>query len=93
MLKQRNRNSVAILTFESVIGSGVFEWIPSWLDQARTAVWIPLMIYAAVAVMLSQVIAGLARRLDSHQTRGVTVFDSLFQNRMVQLTLNGLLVV
>ncbi|MBX5437016.1 MAG: GerAB/ArcD/ProY family transporter, partial [Alicyclobacillaceae bacterium] len=28
-----------------------------------------------------------------HQTRGVTVFDSLFQNRMVQLTLNGLLVV
>ncbi|WP_029422693.1 GerAB/ArcD/ProY family transporter [Alicyclobacillus macrosporangiidus] len=91
MLKQRNPNAVAILAFEMIVGSGMFEWIPAWLDRARTAVWVPLMVYAAVAVVLSQIMVHLVLQGRAQRAQAVTVFDALLPPRRLAEALNGLM--
>ncbi|SFU86742.1 GerAB/ArcD/ProY family transporter [Alicyclobacillus macrosporangiidus] len=91
MLKQRNANAVAVLTFELIIGSGMFEWIPAWLGRARTAVWIPLMVYVAVAVALSQIMVYLVCQGRVRRAQAVTVFDALLPQQRVAEALNVLM--
>lgn len=93
MLKQRNRNVVAILTFEAIIGPATFEWVPSWLGRARTQVWVPFAVYLVVGVSLTMVIWGLAVRLDPGRNRAVTLLDAFIRTRLISVAFNGLMVV
>ncbi|WP_169725435.1 GerAB/ArcD/ProY family transporter [Alicyclobacillus contaminans] len=84
---------MAILTFEAVLGSGLFEWVPAWLDRVHTAIWVPFAAYVLVAAVLSLLIVDLIRALDPQKAPSATVFDALMRTRWLSAAINGLMLV
>ncbi|MCL6445216.1 MAG: spore germination protein [Alicyclobacillus sp.] len=93
MLKQRNRNVVAILTFEATIGPATFEWIPAWLNRVRTQVWVPFAVYVFVAVGLTLVIVSLVARMDTRRPHAITLLDAWIRTRWVSAAFNGIMLI
>lgn len=91
MLKQRNRNVLMILIFESLVGPGTFEWIPYWLAHSRTGVWAPFLMYVLISALVAWVLVSVTFRMELGPIRPVTIFNGLIQTRWLVWTLNGLL--
>jgi hypothetical protein len=52
VIRQRNRQTYAILTFVALLGPGTLEWFPGWLARAHTSVWLLLLVWGVVILVL-----------------------------------------
>lgn len=93
MLKQRNRNVLAILTFELTIGPATFEWIPIWLRHVHTAIWVPILLYVGIGVVLIWLLTEVTFRDNRLDTRLLTAFDGVFHRRWLRWVVHGTLLI
>ncbi|MCL6633785.1 MAG: spore germination protein [Alicyclobacillus herbarius] len=93
MIKQRNRHVLGILVFESILGSGTFEWFPAWIQSARSAVWIPFVVYSMVTLVLAFILVNLAQRIQMKDIRPLTLFDGCLPNRILRFVFHSLLLI
>ncbi|GGJ12826.1 hypothetical protein GCM10010885_22670 [Alicyclobacillus cellulosilyticus] len=90
MVKQRNAQVIAILTFECVLGPGTFDWLPSWIADAKTWSWVPFLIYACLLFILLYILVDLVAVTQGRSVRAVTVFDAILPGQIAWM-LNMLL--
>jgi hypothetical protein len=88
-MKQFNRNVLTILLFEGFLGTGTMEWISTWADELKSALWVVFGVYALVLVGFGFLLARMAQNIPS-EFAGCTMLD-YFLGRKVGGFLNILL--
>lgn len=74
MIKQVNRNVLAIVLFECFLGTGTMEWIPSWTEELKSAVWVLFTLYVLLLFGIGFLMIRMMRSIPK-EFAGCTMFD------------------
>jgi spore germination protein (amino acid permease) len=81
MMKQVNRNVLAILLFECLLGTGTAEWIPSWTEELHSAVWALFTLYVLLMFGVGLLMIRLMQSMPK-EFAGCTMFDYFFGQKV-----------
>lgn len=74
MIREVNRNVVTIVVFESLLGTGTMEWIPTWIAEFKTSVWLVVALYAILLFGIGFLIVRFTRYIPG-DFAGCTMLD------------------